>query len=62
MWEATVAGLPLALPDALDGISWTAGEHEVALTRTRRGDMSLVTHKVVEPIVLEALEREIAAR
>jgi CDP-glycerol glycerophosphotransferase len=62
MWDVTVAGLPLALPDALDGISWAAGEHEVALTRTRRGDAALVTRKVVEPIVLETREREIAAR
>jgi hypothetical protein len=62
MWDVTVAGLPLGLPDALDGISWAAGEHEVALTRTRSGDMALVTRKVVAPIVLEPREREIAAR
>jgi CDP-glycerol glycerophosphotransferase len=62
MWDVTVAGLPLALPDALDGIAWTAGEHEVELTRTRRGDAALVTRKVVVPIVLPTREREVAAR
>ena len=62
MWDVTVAGLPLALPDALDGIEWTAGDHEVALTRTRQGDLALVTRRVVTPIVPEARPREAAAR
>ena len=56
MWELSVAGLPLALPQELEGIAWTAGEHEVALTRTRRGDAALVTRRVVTPIVLPTRE------
>jgi CDP-glycerol glycerophosphotransferase len=54
MWDLTVAGLPLALPDELDGIAWRAGEHDVELTRTRRGDAALVTRKVVAPIAVPA--------
>jgi CDP-glycerol glycerophosphotransferase len=61
MWEAAVAGLPLVLPDELDGIAWTVGEHEVSLERTRRGDAALVTRKVVTPIVLPTSEPALAA-
>jgi CDP-glycerol glycerophosphotransferase len=53
-WELSVAGLPLALPADLDGIAWREGEHEVALSRTRRGDAALVTRRIVTPIVTPA--------
>jgi hypothetical protein len=56
-----VGGLPLVLPEALDGIAWTVGEHEVSLERTRRGDAVLVTRKVVTPIVLPTTEPALAA-
>ena len=62
MWDVTVAGLPLALPGELEGIAWTAGEHEITLTRTRRGDAALVARKVVAPVVVPAGERETVAR
>jgi CDP-glycerol glycerophosphotransferase len=52
MWELSVAGLPLGLPEELDGIAWTSGEHEIGLERTRRGDAALVTRRVVTPIAL----------
>jgi hypothetical protein len=61
MWELAVAGLPLALPEELDGIAWTAGEHEIALERTRRGDAALVTRRVVTPIALPQLAEQSAA-
>jgi hypothetical protein len=61
MWELSVAGLPLALPVELDGIAWRAGAHEVALTRTRRGDAALVTRRVAAPILMPAPEPALAA-
>jgi CDP-glycerol glycerophosphotransferase len=61
MWELTVAGLPVALPEELDGIAWSVGEHEVGLERTRRGEAALLTRKVVTPIVLPPLEAQPAA-
>jgi CDP-glycerol glycerophosphotransferase len=61
MWELAVAGLPLSLPEELDGIAWTAGEHEIALTRNRRGDAALITRRVVTPIVLPQLAEQPAA-
>jgi hypothetical protein len=61
MWELAVAGLPLSLPEELDGIAWTAGDHEIALTRNRRGDAALITRRVVTPIALPQLAEQPAA-
>jgi CDP-glycerol glycerophosphotransferase len=54
MWELAVAGLPLALPEELDGMAWRTGDREAVLERTRSGDAALVTRRVVTPIVTPA--------
>ena len=56
-WELSVAGLPLALPAALAGISWADRGHEVALTRTRSGDAALVTRRIAVPVAPAAPQR-----
>jgi hypothetical protein len=61
MWDLSVAGLALALPEELDGMAWRSGDREAVLERTRSGDAALVTRRVVTPIVtpVPALEARV---
>jgi CDP-glycerol glycerophosphotransferase len=52
-WVPSIGGLRLRLPDEALQVAWAQSAHEVALSRTRRGDAELVA-RAVRPVVAEA--------